>query len=83
MLTYETTHDYQLSNASLFYCAAHDTLRVCDNFTDSVLLSGVTKQDINDFIEKYLEYVYEDTELAASFKKAVKKKVETSSYEVS
>ncbi len=37
--------------------------------------------DIN--IEKYLEYVYEDTELAASFKKAVKKKVETSSDEVS
>ena len=76
-LTFESTHDYQLSNASLYYCAAHDTLRVCDNYTDSVLLSGVTRKDVNDFIEKYFEYVLEQdasTELAKAFKEVTKGK---------
>ena len=80
MLTFESTHDYQLSNASLFYCDVHDTLRVSDNYSDSVLLSGVTRKDVNYFIEKYFEYVLEQdesTELAKAFKKVTKGKEES------
>ena len=76
-LTFESTHDYQLSNASLYYCDQHDTLRVCDNYTDSILLSGIERKDVNYFIEKYIEYVLEQdasTELAKAFKKVTKGK---------
>ena len=76
-LTFESTHDYQLSNASLFFCDQHDTLRVCDNYTDSILLSGVERKDVNNFIEKYIEYVLEQdasTELAKAFKQVTKGK---------
>ena len=73
-LTYETTHDYHLNNASLFYCSDHDTLRVCDNWEDSILLSGVTSSDINNFIEKYIEYVLKDEALKDVFKQAIKVK---------
>ena len=73
-LTYETTHDYHLNNASLFYCSEHDTLRVCDNYEDSILLSGVTSKNLNDFIEKYIEYVLKDEDLKDVFKKGVQVK---------
>ena len=77
MLTFEATHEYNLSNPSLFYCDTHATLRVCDNFTDSVLVSGITRKDVNYFIEKYFEYVLEQdesTELAKAFKQVTKGK---------
>tara|TARA_R100000458_G_scaffold35562_1_gene32950 strand:+ start:216 stop:497 length:282 start_codon:yes stop_codon:yes gene_type:complete len=73
-LTYETTHEYHLNNASLFYCSEHDTLRVCDNYEDSILLSGVTSKNLNDFIEKYIEYVLKDEDLKDVFKKGVQVK---------
>ena len=73
-LTYESTHEYHFNSASLFYCLDHTTLRVCDSFTDSVLISGVEQDDINDFIEKYMEYVLKDEELVNIFKKSIKYK---------
>ena len=73
-LTYETTHDYHLNNPSQFYCSDHDTLRVCDNFEDSILLSGVESKDINEFIEKYIQYVLKDDQLKDVFKKGVQVK---------
>ena len=73
-LTYETTHEYYLKKPSLFYCSEHDTLRVCDNFEDSLLLSNIESKDINDFIEKYIEYVLKDEALKDVFKKAIQVK---------
>ena len=73
-LTFETTHDYHLNNPSLYYCSDHDTLRVCDNFEDSILLSGVESKHVNYFIEKYIEYVLKDEALKDVFKKAIKVK---------
>ena len=52
-------------------------MRVSDNYSDSVLLSGVTRKDVNYFIEKYFEYVLEQdesTELAKAFKKVTEGK---------
>ena len=83
MLTFESTHGYKMRNPSIYYCDSHDCLRVSDNFEDSVMFEGVEKKDINSFISNYIEYVYEDTELAETFKQATKEKAKTSSYEVS
>ena len=73
----ETNYEYYFNDASLYYCEAHDCLRVCNDYADSVHLNGVERKDINDFIEKYIEYVLEQdesTELAKAFKQVTKGK---------
>ena len=64
-LTAETTYDYTFeSDAYLHYCASHDVLRVADRSGDSVLLSNISKKQIETFIEFYNEYVKEGGECA-------------------
>ena len=55
----ELNYHFYLKDASLFYCDDHDTLRICDQLEDSITLEGVTRKDVNYFIEKYFEYVLE------------------------
>ncbi len=64
----ETTVEYYLDKAYLFYCKQHECLRVSNNHEDSVLFNGVEQKDINNFIENYIEYVLEDKELKGYFR---------------
>ena len=64
------------------YCADHDTLRVSDDFEDSVHLEGIDKEHIDKFIERYFEYVLKQpksSKLVKAFKEATKKETETAS----
>ena len=62
-LTAETTYDYTFSaDAYLHYCAEHEVLRVADRSGDSVLLSNLSKKQIETFIKFYNEYVKEGGE---------------------
>ena len=63
----ETTVEYYLDSAYLFYCKEHDCLRVSNNHEDSVLFNGVTQDKVNDFISNYIEYVLEDESLRDRF----------------
>ena len=74
MLKFDATHEYFFHNASMFYCDDHDTLRITNNYEDSILLSGVESKHVNYFIEKYIEYVLKDEALKDVFKKAIKVK---------
>ena len=67
----ETTVEYRFRDAYLFYCKHHDTLGVSEAHEDSVQLSGVTQENINDFIKSYFEYVLENEELVEYFKNAL------------
>ena len=59
----ETTYDYTFGdNAYLHYCAEHQVLRVADRSGDSVLLSNLSKKQIETFIKFYNEYVREGGE---------------------
>ena len=69
----ETTYEYRFRDACLYYCEAHDCLRVTDDHEDSVLLAGVTQKNINDFIECYFEYILDDAPLKEYFKERLKK----------
>ena len=69
----ETTYEYRFRDACLYYCDAHDCLRVTDDHEDSVLLAGVTQKNINDFIECYFEYILDDAPLKEYFKERLKK----------
>ena len=68
----ETTVEYYFDNAYLYYCKQHDCFRFSNNHEDSVLLNGVTQQDVNNFIQNYIEYVLEDTYLKEEFKASAK-----------
>ena len=64
------------------YCADHDTLRISDDFEDSVHLEGIDKEHIDKFIERYFEYVLKqskNSKLVKTFKEATKKETETAS----
>ena len=73
----ETTYEYRFRDACLYYCEAHDCLRVTDDHEDSVLLAGVTQKNINDFIECYFEYVLDDVPMKEYFKERLSKAKET------
>ena len=63
----ETTVEYRFKDAYLFYCKHHDTLGVSEAHRDSIQLSGVTSENINDFIKTYFEYVLDDQLLVNYF----------------
>ena len=82
MLTPTTNYEFYFLNPSLMYCADHDTLRISNNFEDSVHLEGIDKDNINTFIERYFEYVLKQSKsskLVKAFKEATKKETETAS----
>ena len=61
----ETTYEYHFAaDAYLHYCADHEVLRVADRSGDSVLLSNLSKKQIETFINFYNEYVKEGGECA-------------------
>ena len=71
----ETTVEYYFNSAFMYYCKAHDCLRISDNHEDSVLCNGVTQDRVNDFISNYIGYVLDNEELKEAFKTALKDEV--------
>ena len=60
-LTFESTHEYTFDKPSMFFCDTHDTLRICNNYEDSVMIAGVSRETIDEFINGYNKYVLEKT----------------------
>ena len=69
----ETTVEYRFKDAYLFYCKHHDTLGISEDHGDSVQLTGVTQENINDFIKTYFEYVLDDAPMKEYFKERLTK----------
>ena len=67
----ETTVEYHFKEPYLFFCKHHDTLGISEAHEDSVQISGVTQENINDFISTYFEYVLDNAELLEYFKNAI------------
>ena len=49
----EVTYEYYFKDAQIYYCKAHNCLRVSDSYEDSVLLTGITEEDLDTFIKYY------------------------------
>ena len=77
----ETAVEYFFENAYLSFCDRHDTLIVCNNHEDRIVLSGVKQKDINNFIECYFEYVLDDAPLKEYFKDRLSKVKESTEEE--
>ena len=69
----ETNVEYFFKDAYLFFCKHHDTLGISEAHGDSVQLSGVTQENINDFISTYFEYVLDDAPLKEYFKERLER----------
>ena len=69
----ETTIEYHFKEPYLFYCSHHDTLGISEAHGDSVQLTGITQENINDFIETYFEYVLDDAPMKEYFKERLSK----------
>ena len=52
-LSPEVHYEYYFKDAHLFYCKEHGCLKVADGFEDSVILNGITEQNIDTFIQFY------------------------------
>ena len=52
-LSPEVTYEYYFGNAIIYYCKEHNCLRITDDHEDSVMLHGVTEQNIDTFIQFY------------------------------
>ena len=63
MLNPETHYEYYFKNASIYYCEEHDCLRVVNDHEDSVMMNGITQENIDEFIEFYNKYVKKVPEL--------------------
>jgi len=69
MLTFETTHEYYLSDADLHYCEEHGALLITKDYTDRVLINGIDKDTMlkfatklyRDDLNKTLESIKEST----------------------
>ena len=49
----EVTFEYYFSNASIYYYKEHSCLRVTNDHEDSVLLNGLSEENIDNFIRYY------------------------------
>ena len=85
MLKFDATHEYFFTKASMFYCDDHDTLRICNNYEDSLLISGITRSDVDEFIKGYKKYVLDkdnnvSSKLSTSQQESSEADIETPSY---
>ncbi len=56
IMRFDTTHEYYLQDASLYYCKEHNSLIVHNNegLTDNrLVLSGITSESIDNLIKSY------------------------------
>ena len=53
MLSFQSTHEYYLGDASIYYCSEHDSLIIADDHTDRLVISGISDAVVNEFIKKH------------------------------
>ena len=53
-LTFESTHEYYLKDASIYYCEDHDSLIVTRDYEDRVVLGGVKKSTLLKFAQELI-----------------------------
>ena len=56
-LEFETTHEYYLRDANIYYCSEHEALIVTRDHEDRLLINGVNKETMLKFARK----VYTDS----------------------
>ena len=75
-LSFETTHEYYLKDASMYYCEDHDSLMLTQDYEDRLVITGLKPGTVLKFaqeiVKKSLEKEVEKTK-DASIKKTASK----------
>ena len=60
-LEFETTHEYYLRDANIYYCSEHEALIVTRDHEDRLLINGVNKETMLSFAKKLVARDLEKT----------------------
>ena len=54
-LTFETTHEYYIRDADIYYCTEHEALIVTRDHEDRLLINGIDKETMLSFAKKLVQ----------------------------
>ena len=54
-LSFESTHEYYLRDPDVYYCADHNTLIMCEDCENRVLITGIKEETILKFARKLVQ----------------------------
>ena len=54
-LSFESTHEYYLKDASMYYCEDHNGLIITQDFEDRVVLTGVKPETVLKFAQEIVK----------------------------
>ncbi len=54
-LTFESTHEYYLKDAAMWYCEDHNGLVITQDFEDRVVLTGIKPETVLKFAQEIVK----------------------------
>tara|TARA_B100000700_G_scaffold112818_1_gene126856 strand:- start:376 stop:594 length:219 start_codon:yes stop_codon:yes gene_type:complete len=54
-LSFETTHEYYLKDASMYYCEDHDSLMLTQDYEDRLVICGIKPETILKFAQEIVK----------------------------
>ena len=54
-LTFESTHEYYLKDASMWYCEDHNGLIITQDYEDRVVLTGIKPETVLKFAQEIVK----------------------------
>ena len=54
-LTFESTHEYYLKDAAMWYCENHNGLVISQDYEDRVVLTGITPEVVLKFAQEIVK----------------------------
>ena len=54
-LTFESTHEYYLKDASMYYCEDHDSLMLTQDYEDRLVICGIKPETILKFAQEIVK----------------------------
>ena len=54
-LSFETTHEYYLKGASMYYCEDHDSLMLTQDYEDRLVIAGLKPETVLKFAQEIVK----------------------------
>ena len=54
-LSFETTHEYYLKDASMYYCEDHDSLMLTQDYEDRLVICGIKPETVLKFAQEIVK----------------------------
>ena len=71
-LSFETTHEYYLKDASMYYCEDHDSLMLTQDYEDRLVIAGLKPGTVLKFAQEIVKKSLEKEVVKSTKTKATK-----------